>query len=403
MKLGTVGFVGARLREGREARGFTAAALAVPLQVTPAAITQYEKSIQTPRPEVMDRAMATLQLPMAFFLRKVSREEGVVYWRSLASSTRLAQMVGERRLGWVQDIASLLREHLDLPALHLPNFDLPRDPLALSDELIERIASETRKAWGIGDGPLPNITRILEERGVILARDDLGAATLDALSKWCPEENGAYCLVSSGKVSTARARLSVLHELGHVVLHRHLDRWHLVNPRLHHLIEDQAFKFAGAFALPGESFAADLYSLSLDSFVSLKAKWKFAVGMMLKRCEALGIGKDETIQRLWRSLSSRGWRLNEPLDDEIPPEHPMLLADGIRFLIDQNLLSGEQIWYGCGLAAKDIEELANLPPGAIDPAARGKVTMLPWQHEAATPRTTTSKAKLLSFPGRKVG
>jgi hypothetical protein len=174
----------------------------------------------------------------------------------------------------------------------------------------------------------------------------------------------------------------------------------LENKRLHHLIEDQAFKFAGAFALPAESFSADLYSLSLDAFVSLKAKWKFAVGMMLKRCETLGIGKEESIQRLWRSLSSRGWRLNEPLDDEIPPEHPMLLADGLRFLIGQNLLSGEQIWYGCGLAAKDIEELSNLPPGTIDPAARGKVTMLPWQHQPASHRTDGAKAKLISFPGK---
>jgi len=122
---------------------------------------------------------------------------------------------------------------------------------------------------------------------------------------------------------------------------------------------------------------------------------------MLSALRNIGIGKEETIQRLWRSLSSRGWRLNEPLDNEIPPEHPMLLADGIRFLLDQNLLSGEQIWYGCGLAAKDIEELSNLQPGAIDPAARGKVTMLPWQHEAPPPQTTTSKAKLLSFPGGK--
>jgi len=135
MKIGTIGFVGERLREGREARGFTAAALAVPLQVTPAAITQYEKGIQSPRPDVMDRIIATLQLPAVFFLRKPERESGVVFWRSLANSTKLAQMVGECRLGWVQDITTTLEEHLELPPINLPEFNIPRDPLAIGDEL----------------------------------------------------------------------------------------------------------------------------------------------------------------------------------------------------------------------------------------------------------------------------
>ncbi|MGO9242987.1 MAG: helix-turn-helix domain-containing protein [Bryobacteraceae bacterium] len=377
MKLGTIGFVGERLREGREARGFTAAALAVPLGVTPAAVAQYEKNLQSPRPEVMGRIVDVLQLPLAFFLRRVSRDEGVVYWRSLASSTKLAQTVVARRLGWVQDIASVLREHVDFAQLDLPDFDLPRDPLGITEERIERLAALTRRAWGIGDGPIPNVTRILEERGIVVARDDLRAATLDALSKWCPAEIRAYCLVSSGRESAARSRLNLLHELGHLVLHRHLDRWHLQNKRLHSLIESQAFMFAGAFALPAEAFAGDVYSLSLDSFVSLKSKWKFSVGMMLKRCETLSIGSAETLQRLWRNLSSRGWRLDEPLDDELPHEPPLALAGAIRFLVERGLLSGEQLSATCALPLCDIEELAALERGTLDPSLRGRIATMP--------------------------
>jgi Zn-dependent peptidase ImmA (M78 family)/transcriptional regulator with XRE-family HTH domain len=397
VKLGTVGFVGERLREGRESRGFTAAALSVPAGVSPAAITQYETNLQTPRPVVMDKIQSTLMLPSAFFLRHAEREEGVIYWRSLSSATRLAQMVAERRLGWVQDITAALREHLEFPVLSIPDLGLPRDPLAITDLTIERAASEVRRLWQLGDGPLDNITRILEERGVILAQDDLAAMTLDALSKWCPSERSAFCLCSTGKESAVRSRLNVLHELGHLILHRNLDRWHLENKTLHKLIESQAFKFAGAFALPAESYAADVYSLSLDSFINLKAKWKFAISMQLKRCEALNIGREESLRRLWMHISTRGWRLAEPLDDEIPSEPPRMLADGIRFLRQKNLMSSEQLAGATALPLKDLEELTGLDRGEIDPDVRGNLTVIPKDYEPKE-RSSGGDARILKFP-----
>jgi Zn-dependent peptidase ImmA (M78 family) len=350
----------------------------------------------------MDKITMVLALPLSFFLRRSTRDEGVIYWRSLSSASRLAQMVAERRLGWVQDILAAMRDHLEFPALSLPRLDVPRDPLAITDRVIERAAGQLRKSWGIGDGPLPNVSRILEERGIVLAQDELSAATLDALSKWCSSECAAYCLTSTGKESTARARLNLLHELGHLILHRDLDRWHLENKSLHKMIESQAFKFAGAFGLPAESYGADVYSLSLDTFVQLKAKWKFAVGMQLKRCETLNIGKEETLRRLWMHVSSRGWRLNEPLDNEIPPEPPTMLADGVRFLQAKNLMSAEQLSVATTLPLRDIEDLTGLHPGEINPDVRANIAVMPPRPsdagEYAQDDTTGKDARVLNFP-----
>jgi Zn-dependent peptidase ImmA (M78 family)/transcriptional regulator with XRE-family HTH domain len=366
MKPGTPGFVGERLREAREARGFMQVSLAVAVDVTPPTIRQYEKGDQTPRPEVMDRIAAALQLPVSFFTRPVRREPGVIYWRSLASATKLNRLIAERRIGWVQDIFAYLRNHLDFTPLDLPDFNLPRDPLQISDEMIEVAARETRKAWKIGDGPIEHVCRLLESRGVVLAREDLQSATLDALSKWCPEERQAYCLVSSGKDSAPRCRFSALHEIGHQILHRNLDRYHLESKRLHALIENQAHRYAGAFALPAESFSSDVYSFSPDSFIRLKEKWKFSIQTMVKRCETLGLIREEASQRLWRRIASMGWRLHEPLDDDIPQEYPSMLADGIRFVISEHLQSKESVADSCALAPKDIEELTGLERGTLD-------------------------------------
>ncbi len=401
MKIGTIEFVGDRLREGREARGFTAAALAVPLEVTPPAITQYEKDIQSPRPEVMSRIVSTLQLPLPFFLRKHRRDEGVVFWRSLSSATELAQTVCERRIGWVQDIFAALREPLEFTPGNIPDLDIPRDPLAITDEVIEAAASHVRTYWRLGDGPIANVTRTLEDQGVIIASDDLGAATLDALSKWCAGENRAYILASSTRKSTARFRLNVLHELGHMVLHRHLDRWHLENKRLHKLIEDQAFRFAGVFALPTESFAADVYSLSLDSFIGLKEKWKFAISMMLKRCESLDIGSESSLRKLWISLASRGWKMNEPLDDEIPPEPPETLAQSIRYLNSEGIISSKLLCEICALPPKDVEGLAGLRPGEINPVIQDGVTVISDGSPNNRPKRIIP-GQVLTFPKAKL-
>jgi len=360
MKSGTPGFTGERLREGREARGLTASALASVVGVTPAAITQYEKNLQTPRPDVMYRIAGALRLPPKFFMSASSRDPGVIFWRSLESATKMARTVAERRLGWVQDMTRMLTGALEFPAINLPSFDLPRDPLAIDDASIERLAGEVRRFWGLGEGPIANVTLMMERNGVVLAREDLEETALDALSKWCPDERAAYCLVSSGKDSAVRARFNVLHELGHLVLHRQLDRWHLENRKLHRLIELQAFKFAGAFALPAEPFAADVFSFSPDAFLTQKAKWKFSVGVMIKRCETLGMLREETAQRLWRGLAARGWRTQEPLDDELPHEHPQLLKQGIEHVLSGQGLARDLVGEYFGVSTQDVEELTGI-------------------------------------------
>jgi Zn-dependent peptidase ImmA (M78 family)/transcriptional regulator with XRE-family HTH domain len=365
MKLGTIGFRGERLREGREARGLTAIALAGILGVTRAAVSQYEKNVQSPRPDVMDRICQCLRLPLAFFLREQTNHQGTIYWRSQASSTQLARQAVERRLGWMQELAAQLREFVDFPTPDFPNIDLPSDPLRITNDDIEVIAMSVRKYWNLDDGPIQNAVALLENNGVLISRDDLYAMSLDGLSRWSPEDGTPYCLIASGKNSAARSRMDLYHELGHLILHRHLDQRYLVNPLIHKIVEDQAYRFAGAFALPEESFAGDIYSLSLDAFVRLKATWRVSIGMMIKRCESLELISEAQSKRLWIGMSTKGWRSVEPLDDEMPIEKPQLFAKAVDILQNQGVEPRDYLASTLALPALDIEQLAGLPDGAI--------------------------------------
>src|SRR5688572_4320129 len=105
MKLGTPGFVGARLTEAREAVGLTQIALADLLQVTRQAVCQYESGDASPSPEVMRRISDKLDLPIRFFLQRPPvRARGATFFRSMKSTTKMARVRANRRFGWLLDI-----------------------------------------------------------------------------------------------------------------------------------------------------------------------------------------------------------------------------------------------------------------------------------------------------------
>jgi len=371
MKRGTPGFVGARLKEAREARGLTATALSEILRVTRQSVSQYENEQQTPRPEVMRKIEEVLNLPPAFFSRPVEDEPGdrKIFYRDMESTTKLARARMDRRYLWLNEIADYLQQFVSFPPVDFPRFETPRDPTEISWDSIEVMASKTREYWGLGEGPISNVVSLLESNGAVVARGMMEADELDAFSEWREwhEHNETpYVFLGADKQNAFRSRYDGAHELGHLVLHRNIDKKHVDNTRTHKLIEKQAYRFAGAFLLPASSFANDFYAPSLDTFRALKPKWKVSIAMMIYRSADLGfVGKEQT-RRLWINRTRRGWRLREPLDDALDIEEPRLLRRAFELLVNEGVQSRDAIRFALPYASSDIEELAGLPPGFLE-------------------------------------
>jgi len=387
MKAGTPGFIGSRLKEARDARGISAVSLAEVLGVSRAAVSQYESGSQSPRPEVMGKICGTLNLPAAFFLRP-SREEGsgAIFYRSLRSTSKQARTRVECRMRWMYEIVDAVREHVEMPKPQFPEFAVPRDPSRLAQEDVEQIAITARKFWHLDDGPLGSIVNLLENNGAFISRDDFLVDEVDALSRWRNNEGAPYFLLNERKQSAARSRMDLCHEIGHVFLHRHLSQDDLAIPSIHKMVEDQAFRFAGAFALPAEAFTAELEagSLSLDFFQQLKPTWKVSIGMMIKRTQDLGLLTEDQVQRLWIKRTRNGWHLREPLDDELPIETPRLLPKAIHMLLDNKLVSRQKFLSTCPFSPSDIEVLGNLERGYLaDPEASPKILTFPRKAEGS--------------------
>ena len=315
----------------------------------------------------MTRIGSILNLPTHYFTRPVHQvEPNAVYFRSLSSATKTARTRAARRLEWTREIVTYLREFVQFPSVNIPDFELPRDPARITGQDIERLADETRRYWKMGNAPISNVVWLLENNGAVVVRDDLGADTLDALSTFVHSDRTPYIILGAGKGVAARSRFDAAHELGHILLHRNVDRVRFSLPADFKLMEMQAHRFAGAFLLPAKAFLEEYYAPKLDLFRALKPKWKVSIAMMIMRGDHLGLMEPESKQKVWMNYSRRGWRTEEPYDNELEVEQPRLLRRSIELLLNQRVQSKETILSRVHLSITDVEEITGLPSGSFD-------------------------------------
>ena len=363
MRSGTPGFQSERLVEARDSRGLTQVALADLMNRTSSSISRWEGGEQSPEPDALDALARALNLPVAFFLRaRPDHGPAAMFFRSMATTTQSVRRRSQARLRWAQDISLELQEWVDLPAPNVPALDVP-DHRSIREEDIEAVANECRTRWSLGSGPIADVLLVLENAGVVVVKEEVGTAKMDGVSNWSEADGRPYVLIARDKATLVRSRMDAAHELGHLVLHRHLSPKALNSATDFKELERQAFRFAGAFLLPAESFAAEVWAPSLNALVALKKRWRVSVGGMLMRCSALGMMTEEAEQRLWKYYSARGWRKGEPLDDTLKSEEPRLLSRSVRLLVDEGVRSRDALLTDFRLSGPDVESLCGLPRG----------------------------------------
>ena len=352
-------FNGKRLTEVREARRMTQTDLAELLGVSRQAVSQYEKGQRSPAGEVMFKMARSLRIPLHFFMSGEAMEvSGPVFFRSLASTTKSARESAKRKYGWTKALVKYVREFVEFPIVKFPRFEVPHDPIELTNNEIERIALETRRFWGLGAGPISNLVWLLENNGAVVVRQDLGVKTLDAFSEWNKRDETPYFILGAEKESAVRSRMDAAHELGHMVLHRNIKK--LQNSPIFRLMEKQAYYFAGAFLLPETTFKKDVLMPTLRSLVLAKTKWKVSISAMIKRLRHLHIISPSREQRMFANLARRGWRTKEPLDDELEIEEPRLIRRSFDLIMTNGVTRPEDLEAQLGLYIDEIENITGL-------------------------------------------
>lgn len=322
-----------RLTEAREAKGLTMAELARVLDISRQAISSFEKGLKNPSPETLSLISKVLGFPERFFLSNEGSPEieGAVHFRSRSTATKKERIKGRTKGRWVSLIIRECMKYVQLPEVDLPGIDIP-DFETLEESDIEEIATHVRRFWNMGDGPISNLTRLLENKGIIIA--NLHAAEkVDAFSFWDQERP---IIITDTTRTAVRTRFSIAHELGHLILHRTVEDDYLDDKYLFEKVEGQANYFASCFLLPAKTFGREYYSPSLSALEKLKSRWITSLACMTHRASSLGLMSDNQKSYVYRQLAP--YRKKEPLDDVIPREEPVFINKLINLLHSHSIL-----------------------------------------------------------------
>lgn len=294
-----------RLRMARELREWTQADLAARLDVSPAAISQFESGSTRPAAATISSLAEVLDVPPGFLgMAMIDTHEG--FFRSLRRTSVQHRRKARAFAHVAHDLAVESSE--PLPPLNLPQ--LPLVDLDAEDRLIEDAAAHLRNIWGLPRGPVLDVVATLERHGILVIRLPLDTADVDAFS--LPFEDRPVVVLGTDKNDKARSRFDAAHELGHLVLHGR-QVWGLKE------IEQQAHTFAAAFLMPASDIQDELpRTTDWATLFRLKEKWQVSLAALLRRALTLGRMTDGQYLSVMKAVSARGWRRIEPL----PLGHP---------------------------------------------------------------------------------
>ncbi|WP_151449148.1 XRE family transcriptional regulator [Lacisediminimonas profundi] len=348
-----------RLVQALAARRLTQAQLASMVGVSPATISKWRAGTQAPERDALERLAGVINVSPDWFTRPMTAKVSPPLFRSNASAHVAARAMLEARMEWSQDLALELSEFVDYPEVNLPT-RFYRNPEEITAEDIELAAGECRDLWRLGRSPVQDLALAAEGAGVILVREETGIAQIEGLSAWSSALQRPFILLSADKDNGYRSRFDLAHELGHLVLHRHVER--PTERDRHKLLEQQAHQFAGALLLPAETFAREVrVPPTLDDLLILKKRWGASAAAMIMRLRALDLLEKDEALTLFKRRSARWGAKSEPNDLDRPPERPRLLLRTVNLLVDENVMPLDAIPRHIGLAANDVAALAGLP------------------------------------------
>lgn len=351
--------VPSKIKEAREARGLSLSELADRIGVSSQAISQYELGISAPSGAVFMKIIDVLNFPSTFFFRSYEKSNYVsnstTYFRGNKNTTKKLKRAFKIRINWVDQVYLYLKEYFDLPQIDIPNFD----DLLIDNELskldIESIAWRLREYWQLGDGPISNMTELLQEKGFVITRLEFNNKKVDAFSRWY---NGTpYIILGSDKNSAVRSRFDLAHELGHLLMHRNVNEDDLSEKSILNRIEKEADSFAAAFLLPIRSFNKEVISSSVNHFVILKQRWQVSISAMIKRCEDANILTDNQIRYLNSQMIKYGYYRREPLDDSLKCEKPYLFKQAFNMLLESHIMTIRGLLDLISLDSQEAESL----------------------------------------------
>ncbi|MEV7875547.1 XRE family transcriptional regulator [Microbacterium sp. NPDC089188] len=286
-------FEPARLTQARVRQGLSKSELAAAIEVSSAAIGQYEADVNAPRPEVVERLARVLKVQPDFFNvgRPMARIETLnAHFRSLRS-TRVSdrqRALATTTLIW--ELTFALERYIKLPDADLPKLPARTSPVDAAQIL--------RTHWDLPDGPVKHLVATAESHGIVVAVRPLSEVErVDAFSAVIVER--PIVVTTPRRTDNVfRHRFSIAHEIGHLLLHADSDEQSAA-------IEREADEFAAAFLTPAAAMDAVLpQRLDLAALDRVGRTWGVSPHSLVRRMVERNRVTESSARRAYQRLAA---------------------------------------------------------------------------------------------------
>lgn len=260
--------------------------------VSHAALAKYEKGQMMPDSSLLVVLSRTLGQSPDFFFRPPMLKLTNVRFRKMA---RLARTTEDAIRDSALDYFERYAEIEELLGIAKP-FSNPLGVRAIAtpDEA-ETQAKVLRKEWKLGNDPIPNVIVMLEGKGIKIQEVQTEDRHFDGLCA-TTEAGPVIAIASWLNGNILRKRMTVVHELAHVVL--------TLPKKLSEKDEEKLIaRFAGAFLLPADSFREQFgrhrSAITLDELIQLKIFYGASITAIMMRAWQLGLITAAVHNRFW--------------------------------------------------------------------------------------------------------
>ncbi|GEC74182.1 XRE family transcriptional regulator [Microbacterium maritypicum] len=338
-------FDAGRLRQARQLALKTKQDVASAIGVSPAAVGQYESGSFAPRPEHIEKLATFLRVPVGYFAagRPQARLESAgVFFRSLRATAAKQRNKAISYAEHVWELANALESHVRFPPVDIPGFaggeiapgTFSTDPATAAEQL--------RAAWSLGDGPIPQMLRLVEAKGIITVLVPMVETEVARIDAFSTTSLGRPLMILSPDRAddVYRHRFSIAHELGHIILHGGRTSGTLD-------LEREADRFAAEFLTPARMLDAELESrLDMNHVLNMSNRWGVQPSSIVLRSRELGKISEASARRGYIRLHQMAVTV-EPVA-KFPGEQPLLLSRAVELASEVGItiptLAAELAW-----------------------------------------------------------
>ncbi|KYG30041.1 helix-turn-helix domain-containing protein [Alkalihalobacillus trypoxylicola] len=350
-------FVGKSLTNIRILHGYTRKELAELLNISEQSIWQYENGYMSPKLEVVNQLKSIFNVKSKYFYSKDLLEKHLIndinsthiaYRATTINSIHKTQCEA-KHVDFINSFMSMVENKISYPeneilVLRKKAIEILNVNSESRLEKIKLIAKHTRKFLELNTSGNQNLLFLLEKKGVFIFEKAIGEK-IDAYSVWT-EEDRPFIILGNLKKSAVRRNFDLAHELGHLLIHYKVE-FSSLDKKAHKEFEKEADTFAAELLLPEEEFKKDFLTIhknsNPDAYIDMKKKWMVSIAAIGYRAQALKLLDYQKYRYFNILIVKKGYKVNEPLDDELKIPRPGKVRSILQLLFENNVINMNEL------------------------------------------------------------